>query len=108
MTDFRNDPWGRSSLPVAHADRPTRVALLIKAADALVAGEPVPQDAAQLLGKALQEWLRAGGDLDRLLEIRGVPGSHTTVPTLVRRLSLQGVASSEEQSSETRRFEPSS
>ena len=92
MDDRRHDPFGRSALPTYHLDRQSRVALLLQAADALVASSPVPQDAAHLLGGALQVFLRQGGDLDRLLGIRGIPGSHLTVPALARKIVMDGVS----------------
>ncbi len=48
-----HDPFGRSRLPPGHLDAPARVRLLLKAAEAMEAGKPVPEDAAKLLGKAL-------------------------------------------------------
>jgi hypothetical protein len=63
--------------PPRGSTREDRIALLLEAANALQAGEPVPATAARYLGRALAGWLADGGDLERdYLRVGAVAGSH--------------------------------
>ncbi len=87
-----NDPFGRTALAPSCLTREDRVRLLLGAAEALSLGEPVVPQASKFLGEALLAWLQIGSeDFDRLLGIRGIPGSHVTVPALVRKITTNGI-----------------
>ncbi|WP_128001092.1 hypothetical protein [Piscinibacter defluvii] len=72
------DPFGRSRLPRG-ATRHDRVALLLEAFEALLAGELPCLEACMFLGGAGTAWLREGGDLERdFLRVAAPAGSHRT------------------------------
>jgi hypothetical protein len=71
--------------PPRGSTREDLVALLLEAANALQAGEPVPVAAARYLGRALAGWLADGGDLERdHLRVGAIAGSHRTAMALAR------------------------
>ena len=78
------DPFGRSRLPASALDREARVRLLAQARDALDAGQPIPQDAARLLARALATVFDDGGSLDAALGLRPRRGSHRTPARMLR------------------------
>ena len=68
------------TMPITRADR---VRLLHQAAEALQAGDSLPDAAARWLGEGLARWLEDGGDLELVLGVRAPRGSHTTPQKLV-------------------------
>lgn len=81
--DQQHDLFGRSRLPDAPITRADRVHLLHQAADALQAGDAIPDAAARWLGEGLARWLEGGGDLELVLGVRAPRGSHRTPQKLV-------------------------
>ena len=81
------DPFNRSNTrPVQTLDREGRVRLLVQAFEAMLAGEPVPKQAAALLGAAGLTWLEVGGRLEAHLGVIGKPRSRLTPARLYERI----------------------
>jgi hypothetical protein len=74
--------------PPPGSTREDRVALLVAAARALRAGEPVSATAGRLLGNALLDWLRHGGNFAQRLKVNR-RGDHNNVPRIVARLAVE-------------------
>lgn len=69
----------------ADSSREGRVELLVRAKDDLLSGRVVGEKAAQFVGRALDEWLTRGGDLEDHLRTRSRRGSHHTAAALAKR-----------------------
>ena len=88
--------------------RERRIALLLEAAAALEAGEPVPFEAAKFLGGALSAWLSAGGSLERQhLRVSAIAGSHHTPTFIARQITASAIEDAGD-FGEVRTFETSS
>ena len=84
-----SDPFGRVRKPAAF-DRAGRVRLCAELAEALLAGEPMPREAALFVGAALQAWLTDGGSLEHHLGVVGPRRSRLTPARLYERLRAEG------------------
>lgn len=88
-----HDPFGRSRLPVGF-DRESRVRLIARAAEALLAGRLPDAPARLFLASALQAWLREGGRVGALerdyLRVAAPRSSRHTASELWRRCSSRG------------------
>lgn len=93
--------WGQSKVPGAVADlgltRADRVALLGRAAQALIDGR-MPDDASRLfLAGGLVSWLQQGGSLTKdYWRVCGPQGSNHTEAVIWRQLSASGSATADE------------
>ena len=70
-------------MPAAPITRADRVRLLHQAAEAMQAGDSLPDAAARWLGEGLARWLEDGGDLELVLGVRAPRGSHRTPQRLI-------------------------
>ena len=80
-------------VPATHRTREDRVALLVAAAESLVAGRSVPREAARFLGTALLEWLRDGGRLDARFGV-AQRGNHVTHTRIAARIFADSTGAS--------------
>lgn len=70
-------------MPDAPVTRADRVRLLHQVAQALRAGDPMPDAAARWLAAGLAHWFEVGGDLELTLGLRAPRGSHMTPQKLI-------------------------
>lgn len=85
MRVLPHDPFGRTArLPLD--DRERRVALIGRAAQALLAGEMPDVEARLFLGGALTGWLEGGGSLERDYLRVVKPKSHVTPRAIWKRM----------------------
>lgn len=80
------DPFGQSRMPPELADRETRVAIIGRVAEALLAGREPDRSDAFFVGGALIAWLENGGNLERDYLKVVKPQSHMTPAVLWRRI----------------------